>query len=353
VGGRERLLAVGIPLACAALGALSVWLFGRSKRIALTLCCAIVALDGLVSFGAFFEWRHSPSPGEAASLYSAAAPPAWGAVAGADGGFTRYLAVATWALPTRSWPEVTDLKGLRSANGYGPLTPRRYSTVVGGMLDSGLLEHPEQFTRHRSWLLDVLRVSTVLVQPRLAPRATPPWFDSRSEAGGLVRYTYRPRLPAAYLVGDARIVDARTAVAAGRGKIPFDPTRSALVEGRCGLCASMTAQGITGIAARWAADSVSASIDAPRPSLLVVSQSWTSGWSATVDGRAAPVVRADALVLGVPVPAGRHHVRLEYHTPGLKTGGLISGSAVLGFVLVPALLRLRRAARRRSPRRRD
>jgi uncharacterized membrane protein YfhO len=116
----------------------------------------------------------------------------------------------------------------------------------------------------------------------------------------------------------------------------------------------MATPGIAGrVAARWETNSVSAVVDAARPGLFVVSQSWSPGWTASVDGHAAPVVRADALVLGVPIPAGEHRLRLEYHTPGLRAGGVISGSTVLGFFLVPALLRLRakRAGRRLSPRR--
>src|SRR5205807_3448768 len=113
----------------------------------------------------------------------------------------------------------------------------------------------------------------------------PRWFASRSEAGTLVRYTYRPRLPAAFLIGKAWRVDSATAVSAGRGKIRFDPTRSALVEGRCTPCASMTTRGMAGVVlnTRWDSGSVTATVDAARPSLLVLSQSWFPGWTASVD----------------------------------------------------------------------
>lgn len=363
VGGTERLLAIGIPLVCAALGACCVSLFGRSKRVALALCCVVVALDGFVSFGAYFEWRRSPSPQAAASLYSAAVPPEWGGLAARPGGPTRFLMAArvprsspetTMVPSTRSYPQVTDVKGLRSVNGYGPLAPRRYVEVVGEMSDNGLLHRASQFTRERSWLLDVLRISTVLVPRHEAPRYAPHWFDSSREIRGFVRYTYTPRLPAAFLVGSVRPVTPRTAVAAAKGEIAFDPTRSALIEGRCAPCETIATPGIAGrVAARWRMNSVSAVVDAARPALFVVSQSWSPGWTASVDGRAAPVVRADALVLGVPVPAGRHRLRLEYHTPGLQAGGVVSASTAFGFLLVPALLRLRarRAGRRPSRRR--
>jgi hypothetical protein len=293
VGGTERLLAIGVPLLFAAVGASCVWLFGRSRRAALALCCAVVALDGLASFGAYFEWRRSPSPETAASLYSAAVPADWGAVTPRPGGMTRFLVAAgvprslpqTTMVPSSPYyPQVTDVKRLRSVNGYGPLIPRRYVDVVGGMSDNGLLHRPGQFTRKRSWLLDVLRVSTVLVPRQEAPRVRPRWFDSSTAVQGFVRYTYTPRLPDAFLVGSVRLVAPRTAVAAGRGEVAFDPTRSALVEGRCAPCESMTRPGIAGrVSARWDAHSLRGGVDTARPALLVVSQSWAPGWTASVD----------------------------------------------------------------------
>jgi hypothetical protein len=219
------------------------------------------------------------------------------------------------------------------------------------MSDNGFLHRPGQFLQRRSWLLDVLRISTILVPREEAPKHTPGWFDSRSVVG-VVRFEYTPRLPAAFLIGEVQRVDADAAVAMGRGKIPFDPTRKAFVEGACTLCSSLAHPGIAGrvMDTHWGPGSLTAHMDASRPALFVVSQSWSPGWTASVDGRAAPVVRADALVLGVPVSPGRHEVRLEYHTPGLEAGALISGSTLLGFMLAPPLLWARRRRRRRARR---
>jgi hypothetical protein len=39
-------------------------------------------------------------------------------------------------------------------------------------------------------------------------------------------------------------------------------------------------------------------------------------------------------------------VRLEYNTPGLRAGAAISGATVVGFLLAPPILWLRRRRRR-------
>ncbi len=57
------------------------------------------------------------------------------------------------------------------------------------------------------------------------------------------------------------------------------------------------------------------------PAVLVVARCWLPGWRARIDGRPAPVVRANLAALGVVVPPGRHRVRLVYDAwalPGLR-----------------------------------
>jgi uncharacterized membrane protein YfhO len=79
----------------------------------------------------------------------------------------------------------------------------------------------------------------------------------------------------------------------------------------------------------WVPERIGVDINADRPAMLVVSQSWLPGWTATIDGKTVPVVRADGIVQAVPVPAGAHHVTLNYMAPGLKTGAGITTLTVL------------------------
>jgi Bacterial membrane protein YfhO len=68
------------------------------------------------------------------------------------------------------------------------------------------------------------------------------------------------------------------------------------------------------------------------PGFLVVSDVEYPGWSASLDGVATPLYRADGIVRGVSVPAGRHAVAFAFDPPGLATGNAVS-------VQVPLLLR--------------
>ncbi len=75
---------------------------------------------------------------------------------------------------------------------------------------------------------------------------------------------------------------------------------------------------------------------------LVMRDSFTPSWHATVDGRPAPVLRANGRHRGVPVPAGRHEVRLRYEPPLLVPGLLTSGAGLCACGLL--LVRKRLAA---------
>ena len=79
---------------------------------------------------------------------------------------------------------------------------------------------------------------------------------------------------------------------------------------------------------------------------LVFAERWDPGWSAFVDGRPAPLVRAYGLVLGVPVPEGKHRVVVRYAPPGFAAGVVASGSAA---VLLAALAMLEAWRRRARP----
>jgi hypothetical protein len=79
---------------------------------------------------------------------------------------------------------------------------------------------------------------------------------------------------------------------------------------------------------RWKLD-----VSGPRPSLVVVAESYFPGWKATVDGKDVTPVEADGAFLGVPVAAGDHQIELEYHRPA--TAAL--GRWVTGLTLLAVL----------------
>jgi hypothetical protein len=84
------------------------------------------------------------------------------------------------------------------------------------------------------------------------------------------------------------------------------------------------------VLARWSArpEQEEYDVEADGPGYLVTRDSWARGWSARVDGREAPVLRANGRHRAVPVSAGTHRVGLSYHPPGLVSGFVLSALGV-------------------------
>jgi hypothetical protein len=134
----------------------------------------------------------------------------------------------------------------------------------------------------------------------------------------------------------------------------FDPGAEAIVEGDPGLEPSPALAAVEGVATSTyrevRPEDVRLTVDTPTNAIVVVRNAWDRGWSATVDGEPAPVLRADYLLQGVPVPAGRHEIRLEYREPAIGRG--IAGSAVVWLALLALAGGLALAElKSRSPRR--
>jgi hypothetical protein len=90
---------------------------------------------------------------------------------------------------------------------------------------------------------------------------------------------------------------------------------------------------------------VEVAVDVDEPGYLVLLDSYDEGWSATVDGEAVTVQRANASFRAVPVPAGRSTVVFRYETPGLAAGLALAGLTVVaaGGAAGASVLRRRRA----------
>lgn len=63
------------------------------------------------------------------------------------------------------------------------------------------------------------------------------------------------------------------------------------------------------------------------------------GWTATVDGVAAPLLRANAVGTAVPLPPGARDVALEYRPAGFRVGVAISSAAAALVLLLLLILR--------------
>ena len=87
-----------------------------------------------------------------------------------------------------------------------------------------------------------------------------------------------------------------------------------------------------------------ATVVAPRDGLVVVLDPFYPGWTATLDGRPAPILRADFAFQAVPIPAGTHELRLVYRNRWVKLGAAVSAGTLAALVAALAI-RSRRVRR--------
>ncbi|MPY89833.1 MAG: YfhO family protein [Luteitalea sp.] len=71
-------------------------------------------------------------------------------------------------------------------------------------------------------------------------------------------------------------------------------------------------------------DFIELEVSSVGPKLLLLTDLYAAGWSATVDANDVPLFRADVAFRAVPVPAGRHIVRFHYAPRAFRLGAWVS-----------------------------
>ncbi len=74
------------------------------------------------------------------------------------------------------------------------------------------------------------------------------------------------------------------------------------------------------------------SVDVETAGVVLYTESWFPGWTATVDSQPGPVLVADGLFIGVAVDAGKHVIELQYEPPGFLLGFFPLGLGVVGML---------------------
>jgi hypothetical protein len=94
-------------------------------------------------------------------------------------------------------------------------------------------------------------------------------------------------------------------------------------------------------------DRISLRVDAPGAGFVRILDSWDPGWTATLDGRPVPLLRADTFAIAVEVDRGEHRIELAFRTPGARAG---AGASLASLLLLAALLWTARRRRSEAPR---
>jgi uncharacterized membrane protein YfhO len=73
--------------------------------------------------------------------------------------------------------------------------------------------------------------------------------------------------------------------------------------------------------------------DLSRPGYVVLLDRFDPNWHATLDGREAPMLRANQLFRAVYADAGRHEIRFYYRQRGLRAGLALSILGLIGLIV--------------------
>jgi hypothetical protein len=256
---------------------------------------------------------------------------------------SNYVKGYLWTQGERDWPALENergtLFGIRDVFGYNPVQLPRYWSWIRAVNPLPIFYNASVLPRPTLQQLRLLGARYLII-PKGVPLPGDVTGSIVATEDGYDLYEVFGSQPRASVVSEWSVADDAAEALRTVLEPRFDPGAEAVLERGPGI--TPTPSG--GVAAspgaasyrEAAPEDVRVSVRAPAPSILVVRTNWDEGWTATVDGAPAPVLRADYFRQGVPVPAGRHEVRLVYRDARIGSGLL--ASAITWSVLIASLL---------------
>jgi hypothetical protein len=214
------------------------------------------------------------------------------------------------------------------AFGDSPIETRRVANLIAGA------------GGYRVWQL----FNVKYVVTRRPPGAG---FTAVHREGDLITYAMQYGLPPAWAVRDVRpATSAQQALQLTTGL--QQPGSTVVLEGAPNLIVGGTGTALSQQETwqRTAPGDLALTATTSNNAILVVSEPYVRGWTATLDGRPTPLYPADAALIALALPAGTHSIALQYHQPGLEAGLILAAFALLLALATFAWQRL-------GPRRRD
>jgi len=231
--------------------------------------------------------------------------------------------------------------GLEDVRGYLSLYSERYNRLARlidgkdysrtGEGSISLRSYLTSAYNHRR-LLDMLNVRYFIFTPgsENPARYAPLELVQQNDEGSI--YANPQALPRAFLVHRVEVI-ADDGQLDRLARPDFDPATTAVLPADPGPMEQPAApEPVPSVTYGPNRVSVRASVGAP--GLLILSDAYDEGWQARVDGRPAPILRANYALRAVWLPAGEHSVEFVYRPRAVIAGGTISLAALLGLAVL-------------------
>jgi hypothetical protein len=326
--------------------------FRRAYGFGAAICAVAVAAWVVIETG---RWR----PRAAAFVWGLGllalgemAATAWGEDPQADASlyYPPVLALATPARQDRVWPwyclppNLAMVPGLRDVRGYDAVDPARPVRLVQIASDPNFPPSPTPArTQWATPRTDLPLLSAMSVRYFIG-RGKPPTGlpDVVYNANDYWIAENRSALPRAYVPRRAEVVNdeaERLRRMSGREFAPADivylESSGPVVPGPFDADVAIAQDEPT---------VVRLDVNARTPSVVVLADHWYAGWTARLNGKPVPILRANHAFRAVEVPAGKSSVEFRYEPASFRTGVWLAMIAVAaqGCWLVAGALRRRR-----------
>jgi hypothetical protein len=262
---------------------------------------------------------------------------------------------------TQGWlyPDVASVYGLSDPRVLDALYPKRYWLYLSAFVAHGLADRftavdPNEPAPNfaSNPMFDLLGVRYLVFHEGGDPRpaGAKAQFRRVYQAGGVQILENLHAAPRAFVVHDVRAVrDVNAALALlapqtskyfpdGSVRVGhFDPQSSAVIETTTQAAPPQScardAVSSTNIVS-YSATEMKFAVNNSCPGLLVVSDQYFPGWSATVNGHHATILPTDVALRGVPVPAGSSTVVLSYRPASFRFGLILFAIGALALVFL-------------------
>ena len=236
-------------------------------------------------------------------------------------------------------PNSAEVFGLNDVRGCDYMSVRRFEELING---------------HAGEFIFYVNPKTI---PQTFPLLNAKYFLSDRElpldpnlfelvySKEILIYRFKACLDRALLVYDYQVEPDRAAVLSRVSSTNFDPRKTLLLEdqpspAQAAIVIHTPSTLATGSARiiSYEPDEIEVDASLPRPGYLLLLDTWFPGWSATVNGEAARVYRADYNFRAVSLPAGKSAVHFSYRPQSLQIGIYLcaAGVAALGVACFPA-----------------
>ena len=232
--------------------------------------------------------------------------------------------------------EIEDIQG------YNPVQEMNYLTFINA-LNGQIQEYHETNilpSGLNSPMLQLLNVRYVVIPVN----ATGADIDQLSSdypevfRNGSVRVLEIPNaLPRAWTVHQVnRVAEGEILPALAAGSI--DPKTTALLTTTPPAVAPLPAGASDQVVITdYQPDEMTLKVNLASDGMVILSEVYDPGWSATVDGKTVQISEVDGLLRGIAVPAGEHIVKLTYAPSALRNGIAISALTWI-FAIIAVLL---------------